>query len=371
MEKANAASKHLAYLDGMRAFAAVYVVLHHALLQVRGENEFLHGIIWWLALPFWSGRSAVDVFIVLSGFCLMLPVIHDGGALRRGAGNFFLRRARRILPPYYCAMVFSLGLIALLVHQKTGTHWDLSLPVTGRSLITHVLLIQDAWKSDISNINHVFWSIAVEWRIYFLFPLFLWACRKWGMLWTVGVALAFSLALFFVLAPFIDKSLSAHYIGLFALGMFGATAAYAPERLPTALRTFPWGRMAAGLTLLLLLVTYGKGPHGFKAPWYVVDYVAGFWSTALLVMLSLEPDHLLRRLLGCRPVAFVGTFAYSIYLVHAPLLQVLWQYVFGALQHRQLPMFLALTLLGTPLIIAVSYLFFLVCEKPFLIKKTR
>ncbi len=65
-------------------------------------------------LPFWAdyatfwlswGQVAVDVFIVLSGYCLMLPVARAGGALRGGPVGYMKRRARRILPP----MLASLG----------------------------------------------------------------------------------------------------------------------------------------------------------------------------------------------------------------------------------------------------------------------
>ena len=79
----------------------------------------------------------------------------------------------------------------------------------------------------------------------------------------------------------------------------------------------------------------------------------------------------LNRILSWRPLVFVGTFAYSIYLIHAPLIQVLWQYVFVPLQSRPVPMFLALCFVGTPLIVGVSYLFFLACERPFLNRRKR
>ena len=54
------------------------------------------------------------------------------------------------------------------------------------------------------------------------------------------------------------------------------------------------------------------------------------------------------------------------YLIHAPLLQVLWQGPFAPLQMQPLAMLAALTLLGTPLILGAAYVFFLVCERPFL-----
>src|SRR6266446_573435 len=119
---------HRAYLDGLRAVAALYVLLHHAFLQVipnpvTDANRLPH----WFIL-FAQGNLAVDVFIVLSGFCLMLPVVSLGYEVSGGAVHFFRRRARRILPPYFAAMGLSLLPIWLLIGEKTGTHWDVITP---------------------------------------------------------------------------------------------------------------------------------------------------------------------------------------------------------------------------------------------------
>jgi peptidoglycan/LPS O-acetylase OafA/YrhL len=75
----------LDFLDGIRGLAAPYVVIHHAYMEVA----------WWQAFPgqhiyhgerlpeqflramhfLTSGQLAVDTFIVLSGYCLMLPIV--------------------------------------------------------------------------------------------------------------------------------------------------------------------------------------------------------------------------------------------------------------------------------------------------------
>ena len=172
------ATNHLAYLDGLRALAALWVVMHHSWFWVADQ---LHGAVGDVLGFFIYGRLAVDLFIVLSGFCLTLPVLKNQMMLRGGVVEFLKRRAWRILPPYYCAMAFSLLLIALLIHQKTGTPWDRSLPITTRSVASHLVMLHDAVGEDYS-INGVFWSIAVEWRIYFFFPLLLLVWRQFGAL---------------------------------------------------------------------------------------------------------------------------------------------------------------------------------------------
>lgn len=91
----------------------------------------------------------------------------------------------------------------------------------------------------------------------------------------------------------------------------------------------------------------------------------------MLIMLSRSDDNWLAKFLSLKPIVFLGTFAYSIYLTHAPLLQIFWQYPFSALRDKPLLMAVAQLCIGTPIIIGLSYLFFLTCERPFISKKAK
>src|SRR4051794_25368043 len=63
----NTGKPHLAFVDGLRALAALYVVMHHIWYNAPLTGAFGS------AMDIWRfGRYAVDLFIVLSGFCLML-----------------------------------------------------------------------------------------------------------------------------------------------------------------------------------------------------------------------------------------------------------------------------------------------------------
>lgn len=105
---------------------------------------------------------AVSVFIVVSGFCLMLPVLRAGGQLRGGAWTFLTRGALRILPPYYAAVGLTLLLIWRVFPAHSGSDFDGGLPVTAPVVGWHLLLLQDMLAPY--KISGVLWSIAVEWR---------------------------------------------------------------------------------------------------------------------------------------------------------------------------------------------------------------
>src|SRR5579864_8923878 len=132
----------LGYVDSLRALAALYVAASHAMATIWPMNppSGLAGILAnWLQYP----HFAVSVFIVLSGFSLMLPVARNGYKLPWGVWGFYWRRARRILPPYYFALGLTLLLIWLFIGHDAGPRWDMVLPVTSQAVIEHIVLIQD------------------------------------------------------------------------------------------------------------------------------------------------------------------------------------------------------------------------------------
>jgi peptidoglycan/LPS O-acetylase OafA/YrhL len=349
-------TKHRAYLDGLRALCALWVVAHHCWSQVH-----LHGVAAIVLRPFAEGTYAVAMFIALSGFCLMMPVVKSGGELRGGAFEFLKRRAWRILPPYYFSIAFSLLLIWLLVGKKTGTHWDFSVPVTLHSIWTHLFLVHDAFKQDAGLINHVYWSIAVEWRIYFFFPLLVLGWKWIGPLKTTLAGILLSYLLLLASVHWIDNTLIWQCLGIFAMGMLAAGISYSDEPGFRLLRNLRWGWIFLFLAFIVFVPL-----HLPLMNTRFQSYVGGLCTVSVLLVASCNPGGWFHRLLSWKPLVFIGSFAYSIYLVHAPLVQVLWQYPLAPLQSHPVLMFCALLFPGVPLMLGVAYLFYLGCELPFI-----
>lgn len=352
----------LDFLDGIRGVAALYVVLHHIAKHLPLEGAARPVRLLALLLNF--GHYAVSVFIVLSGFCLMLPIVRGDGTLRGGTGRFFQRRAKRILPPYYLATGLSLLLIATLIGRKTGTWWDGSVPVTQTAIATHLLLLQDYFDS--TKINHVFWSVATEWHIYFLFPLLLLLFRRLGS----GVATAFGVGTAYLCSVLtVRQNLHIEMLGQFILGMFGATLAYSRDLRWTQVRDrVSWSRVAA-LALVLTVVLGAAGHRRYGITIYLEPLVG--IATMAVILQALRPGaNLIRSALGWGPVIVLGGFSYSLYLIHAPLIQLIWQYGVAPLRHGPAASFLLLLAFGTPIIVAAAWLFSLVAERPFLNRPT-
>ena len=209
---------------------------------------------------FMPGSFAVAIFIVLSGYCLMLPVVRSGDfALRGGAANYLKRRAHRILPPYYAALALSLLFMACFtdLRRATGIQTQLALPTNStnflHALIAHITLFHNLNYDWAFQIQLPMWSVGTEWQIYFLFPwILLPMWRKFGTMAPIIAGYGAGIALHFVLRGFCDCA-APWFIGLFAMGMAGAAISFSPRPFEAYLRDrLPWGLVALCGTVGLL-----------------------------------------------------------------------------------------------------------------------
>ena len=343
----------------MRGLAAFYVVLHHMCLEIWPIWGPASGLTAKVTAWFMWGHFAVAVFIVISGYCLALPVIRG----RFTPLQFYWRRAKRILPPYYIGVAFSSLLILSFIGTKTGTHWDTVLPISWRALMGMVLL----YPEFAGKINHSYWSIGIECKIYVLLPLIVWLFGRIGVLTTLALTslLAFGMAHTFA-SPTVAKALI-HFLGLFCFGMFAAYVVHGRERLWTTLR---------GLKIWTLLFVCA-GAATVSACWYwgypvhhniAVDCAVGLSAVGLFVAAG-KSDGLLCRCLSWKPLVSLGAISYSLYLIHAPLIQLFWQYGIDPFDLAPQLQFIAL-LLTMPLILLCAWVFYRLCERPFIPRQT-
>jgi peptidoglycan/LPS O-acetylase OafA/YrhL len=368
---------HLAYLEGIRGWAAVFVALHHVWQFVVMRPD-LGDVPRWFTLMavFKFGGYAVPVFIVLSGYCLMLPVARVGDAvLPGGLRTFAERRARRILIPYYAAL--ALALLLIVCHPRLGqpsySQWDTALPaLTVESVLSHVLLVHNWFPHLQWTIDPPMWSVAIEWQIYFLFALVLlpvW--RRFGP----GFSLAAAFALGFLPMLFGYRFVSPWYLGLFACGMLAAAINFMPGVSYGPRRPASWEKIAGvcavavgALTVLNTKYEFYMGPHPG------VDMLVGFGTAAFLVactrrlQLGLRATRL-SRILEHRVSTRLGEFSYSIYLVHYPIVAVFYMPLLEA-RVAPVPQFAILVFGAVPAALVIAYAFHRVFERPFMRRVT-
>jgi peptidoglycan/LPS O-acetylase OafA/YrhL len=349
---------HLKYVDGLRALAALYVVLGHAWLQTwphftadRRSSGFTQWLTGWLNY----GIFAVVFFIAISGFCLMLPVLANEGTFGpNGTRGFFRRRARRILPPYYMALLLSILLNAFRVQALTQSAFAVSLPMTKAGIISHFFLVHNLNPATSNQINLPLWSIAVECQIYLLFPLLVAVRRRFGMATVLGATYLASTTLQSLVEHTSWWGLKPELLFVFALGMYAAEVAHGPKRA-----LFIWIGSAAAVAMVFL----------FQSEWLtklgLTEFVVGVLAMSILVVCAHWPKNPIARLVSMNLIAKIGVFSYSLYLVHFPLQQMIWSYLVLPLHLGRTASFVVMAAGGTGLIVALAFAFYLIFERPF------
>jgi peptidoglycan/LPS O-acetylase OafA/YrhL len=358
---------HFKHLEGLRALAALVVYVNHAYAQSWNPilGRFPDFPLRIFSYTLVVGHFAVTVFIALSGFCLAIPVVSSHGTLRDGTLGFFRKRARRILPPYYAAFALCLLLIYTIIGEPSGSLWDVPIVIDTKAILSHLFLVQDIFRTG--RINYVFWSIAAEWQIYFLFPPLLWFARRRGFVAACAAYLVLGYSISLVFSDTRLGRANPHYIGIFAMGVLAAFVSLSNDERYVKLRSFRYypaiAAVALGVTLTAVARIGLTVPRTIEA---LYDGGIGIFTFCTLIATTTAPESRMTKLLSLRPLVVLGTFSYSFYLVHAPLLQILWLYGTERLKLSFAETFAALMTVGLALVLAGAYGFFYLFERPFL-----
>ena len=318
----NNKSKYLPSIDSLRALAVLAVIIYHV------DVNYLPG-----------GFLGVDLFFVLSGYLISSLIIKEF----RKTGtvnlyNFYIRRARRLLPAVY--FMITVGLVVMVLFNEVllrKSHLDAIFGYIYSSnwwYIFHKLDYFDSFGAQ-SPFKHL-WSLAIEEQFYMIFPLlFLLVNRKKkskdgtyklnkNFLYVVVGLILVSLITHILL--FDINNISRIYFGTdtraFSLlvGVVGAIL-YPMERLHTKV-TLQQNLIYSVISLVSIatLITVMIYTSEYNT-WL---YRGGFLLVAILgliVIISSGKQHtVMARLLSFKPVVFIGKISYSLYLWHFPIL---------------------------------------------------
>lgn len=347
--------KRLVGLDGIRGIAALFVVFNHIYLRAWPGYPVDHA-------PFWAGwfiygRFAVVIFIVLSGFSLAVSPVRAGGRLD-STRKFARRRAWRILPPYWAALVFSLLMTWFVVARPLWPVPD------GKSVLVHGLLLQDVFP--VATPNLAFWSIAIEVQLYVIFPILLLLARRVhpvAMLATVAVPIITIglLAPHEVWANTVLVQGTPDLAVLFAVGVMAAGVLAPGNRLTH----WPWAWFALVAAVPVVALIAVKGSVWTIDNFFWVDLAWGPAIACLLAAIVTGHPAPLVRALDARPIRGLGSFSYSLYLTHAPIVIAVYYGLMRGLVPQGVPMFLVLVAVVVPLTVTFARLFASVFEIPF------
>jgi peptidoglycan/LPS O-acetylase OafA/YrhL len=342
--------------DGLRAFAALAVLFHHAAILTafsRRQVELpLTHVEWPIGKYFVHMDVGVTIFFLISGFLLYLPFV--SAAFDEGSPgstrSYFRRRFLRIFPAYWVALI----VITLFI--------GISMPVRGgRSFFEYFFLVHSYdWTSDggrlFGGISQA-WTLVVEVSFYLFLPLYAWVMRRLGrgmqardrlrleaagLVALVAVSIAWRATMFWVLpksssVPKLGVVWLPAFLDLFAMGMALALARAWSERHPTPGRWYDKIGRFGWMWWLLALVAFHivSLNMGFGT---TLETVTGgraferqlfYGLTAFFLLLPIVFSHAgksVRRVVDFAPIAYLGVISYGIYLWHQAFITKIHQW---------------------------------------------
>jgi peptidoglycan/LPS O-acetylase OafA/YrhL len=337
--------RHIRSLDGIRAVSFMIVFLAHVAPR--------HMVV--------PGDFGVTVFFFLSGFLittLMRSEFETTGSVN--IQHFWVRRALRILPPFYLVLLAAI-LIAMVLYPAGTLH--------APTLAAQLLFVAN--YEAIYGANReapgtgVLWSLAVEEHFYLLFPWLYVAMQRWRMprarqallLWALC---ALVLAWRFVLTVAMHSDSQRIYIATDTRVesiLFGCALAVwiNPVLDDSPGRSYLWKYALLPAALIALMGAFAYRNEMFRQTWYFS--VQGLALTIVFIAAIRFWAWTPFRFLNLRPVAFLGVLSYSLYLVHQVVLSAVTR-----LWPQWYPISRAGTALGGALIVA--YIIHLYVERP-------
>jgi len=357
---------------------------------------------YWLMLPIEYGGYGVMLFIVLSGFC-----IHSSrlGALGSGVESpsgswraFWKRRFFRLYPTYVAALAFTLVVWCYVINANYVD--EQFIPA---DLLQHLTMTHNLTPDHPLTLNGPAWTLGMEEQLYVMYMAVLWFRTRGSirlalvasfvttMAWTVVIRFA---PASWTVGPITVGSLNLwpfqFWFG-WVLGAVAAEAYHGRIRIPgwlarrrtavvalaftTLDHPFVWphltGRDSIGAGVLAWTHTTARLPTEVM---YWIESMSQTIAAALPWFVLINRSAAREKSSGrstrrsVRVVAWIGMISYSLYLTHVPVIQLYerlsgyqWNTDLGRVAWRY-PSSLAAML-------AVGWVFFLLVERRFLVKR--
>ena len=334
-------------IDGLRALAVFLVVFFHIDLG-----------------PFSGGFIGVDVFFVVSGFLITRLIVNEVATGSFSFSDFYVRRARRILP----ALFFTIGLSAiaafLLFSPEHLLRFSRSMLAAVLS-VSNILFWQESGYFDEASITKPLlhtWSLGVEEQFYILWPLFLILLLKGSARIAACGILAAAIASLWlnglILSGEAHAWLREPASAVFFLTPFRIFEFAIGALMVWVIRLQPEHVILNEVLLLfaLVMILYAAVTLNEASPFPYLNALVPCLGAALVIHSGTAP---LGGLLLRNSIAVgLGAISYSVYLLHWPLI-VFWTYVeFDALTTLEKLSLCSVTVFGA----ALMYRF---VEQPF------
>ncbi|MCF7619695.1 acetyltransferase [Bacillus sonorensis] len=309
--------RYIPGLDGLRAFAVLAVIAYH--LNFNWAD---------------GGFIGVDIFFVLSGYLItsiILPAYGDD--INLDFRGFWIRRMRRLAPAASLMIIATVIWVVLfhqeLLHTVRGDAAYSLLYVSNWWFIFHDLSYFDSFGSP-SPLKNL-WSLAIEEQFYIAWPIVLVAgmyiCKKRTKLAGAVLLLALCSAVLMSVLYVPGGDPSRVYYGTdtrsfelligCALALVWPMKRLSSNRLPIRLKRALHGTELAAFMIIILCIYLVDeyAPFLYHGGMLLISIIA-----AILIACVSHPSSFLGHLLSWKPLRWIGTRSYGIYLWHYPVI---------------------------------------------------
>jgi peptidoglycan/LPS O-acetylase OafA/YrhL len=342
---------YLPEVDGLRFLAIFSVVAIMHTTNFLDEKFYGNQLIpegYWKQF-FLEGGNGVGLFFAISGFILSLPFARwrlQGGppvSLKR----YFLRRVTRLEPPYVIVLLVLFAAQVWVLHMYSAKEL---LP----HLVASVFYVHTLVFHSFSWILPVSWSLEVEVQFYILAPLFclsflirrVWLRRAIYLLIIIGSAFYW-----FDVWHTVHVFLYLHFFfsGILVADLYSSGRQFFSQRMGAVV-----GLSALAGFLFLISV------HDLAG--YVLKTLCIF-----LLLYTVVTNERMKKIFSAGGLVVIGGMCYSIYLLHFAIISAVGQLLLSLGIKTPGPLlFPVLALLLLLAVLAVSALYFLLVEKPFM-----
>jgi peptidoglycan/LPS O-acetylase OafA/YrhL len=344
-----AAAHRLRGVEGLRAIAALSIVVYHVWRYASPTGEaFDLGVLNRFVYPHLP--AGVTLFFTLSGFLLYRPIAAAviGGRPLPDVRRYLRNRALRLAPAYWVVLVATAVVLPAVQVRLSPTDVELGRLV-GRPavLVGNVFLMQNYFGGSLDTGIGPAWSLAVEVGFYLTLPLLgllaaAIAARRHGgrrstgavlappvLMLALGTASAYTASSILSAGTFVQVFVRSflYHADLFAFGMTVAVVMCFVENgglsLPRWWRSAAAALLVADVASTLVLVDRGRILVYQGATVYeTLTALASALLLALVVVPARDSGPSpLARLLDARPLVAIGLASYSLFLWHEPLIR--------------------------------------------------
>jgi peptidoglycan/LPS O-acetylase OafA/YrhL len=289
-------------LDGIRGVAVLMVMVSH-----------------WLPDLLPGGWLAVDMFFVLSGYLITRLFLDEFARENQiNFARFYIGRAVRLMPAFWCLLAFMAAIIAIAHHRTTMIYsWIMSATY----LMNWNIALGWGWADYLGHT----WSLAAQEQFYILWPLvFVFIRGRRPLAWLgAGLVIAIAWRCYLVQNQVTE------------LRIYNGFDTHADPLLMGCAMAFP--KVSEGLRAVLSRLRFAwVAVVAIMFAWLFVPpesvQMLGFTLSGLLAMafITLATQGTLRRFLVQKPLIFTGKISYGLYLWHYPLLGLMANRMPGA-----------------------------------------